>query len=405
MPNALAYYQQGQQAVENRKRNALLDMQIADAPAQRERANRLADLQIANQQQTLETNKFELDAVRDKQAISQGIAAAGYVIDSKAPKREAEQRYPDLVAKMREQGIDWDALADDDVREIVSQYRNQLSAKAGIGPAAKLITRQGPDGQIIQENPVTGEIKQAVAPREDFRAKAEFSDKLARRRDAEQRNFTRERDRTNAQLQRELNEQRVRSKDEKQTDGQRLSAGFLLRMQDVEPSFGARTDVGYEAAYKPNTKDYVLFNKILKNEGGFFGSGTAAELNKKLSPEAQAYFQQATDWVRAKLRKESGAAIGAQEMLSEVSTYFPLPGDSQKTIEQKARSREVAIEAMRIAAGSANPGAPARSAPAAQPSAPTAAGDSPRVASEAEYNALPSGAQYVGPDGKLRQKR
>lgn len=345
MANILASYMQGQQAVENNKRNKLLDMQLQNAPAEQERKNRLADLQLQGQQQNLDAGKFELDSAKDKQSIQQGIAGAGYVLGSKSPKIEAEKRYPEFVAKMREGGVDWDSLQDDDVRQIATDYRNQLNAKLGVGPAPvapKLSTKYGPDGQVLQEDPTTGKITQAVAPREDFRAKADYTDQLARRRDKEQ-----------AEVQRELAKIRAAAAGEKPTDGQRLSAGFLMRMQDTEPSFGAvGQDGSYKPSFQPNTKDYVLFNKILKNEGGFFGSGTAAELNKNLTPEAQEYFQQATDWVRAKLRKESGAAIGAQEMLSEVSTYFPLPGDSPKTIANKARSREVAIEAMKLAAGS-----------------------------------------------------
>lgn len=62
--------------------------------------------------------------------------------------------------------------------------------------------------------------------------------------------------------------------------------------------------------------------------------------NKTLSEEQQLYRNAATEWVRAKLRKESGAAIGKDEMEKEFRTYFPTPGDTPKVILQKAELRK-----------------------------------------------------------------
>lgn len=70
-----------------------------------------------------------------------------------------------------------------------------------------------------------------------------------------------------------------------------------------------------------------------------------------MSPQQQQYRQAANDWIRAKLRKESGAAIGEQEMAQEYATYFPMPGDSPEVVRQKAQARRVATEAMKTTAG------------------------------------------------------
>ncbi len=72
-----------------------------------------------------------------------------------------------------------------------------------------------------------------------------------------------------------------------------------------------------------------------------------------MTPEQQQYRQAQEDWVRSKLRKESGAVIAEDEMQREIETYFPQLGDSQKTIEQKANARATAINAMALAAGKA----------------------------------------------------
>lgn len=68
--------------------------------------------------------------------------------------------------------------------------------------------------------------------------------------------------------------------------------------------------------------------------------------------ETQQFKQAADDWIRAKLRKESGAAIGKDEMESEFRTYFPQVGDTPAVIAQKAEARRIATDAMRINAGS-----------------------------------------------------
>ena len=86
-------------------------------------------------------------------------------------------------------------------------------------------------------------------------------------------------------------------------------------------------------------------------------------LKRKSSTAEQQKFEQAQrDWVRSKLRKESGAVIGEQEMKDEIRTYFPQPGDTPEVIAQKEQARQVAIQAMRDAAGPA-----LGKTPAAQP--------------------------------------
>jgi len=83
--------------------------------------------------------------------------------------------------------------------------------------------------------------------------------------------------------------------------------------------------------------------------------------------QTQQFEQAANDWIRAKLRKESGAAIGKDEMESEFRTYFPMVGDTPAVISQKAEARRIATDAMRINAGNSYrpyaPSTPAAAAP------------------------------------------
>lgn len=71
-----------------------------------------------------------------------------------------------------------------------------------------------------------------------------------------------------------------------------------------------------------------------------------------LTPETQQqYNQYKRNFISAVLRKESGAAISNSEYANEDAKYFPQPGDSQKTIEQKRASRDLAIQALKVQAG------------------------------------------------------
>ena len=68
--------------------------------------------------------------------------------------------------------------------------------------------------------------------------------------------------------------------------------------------------------------------------------------NVTSSENKQLYDQGAEEWIRAKLRKESGAVIGDDERVREYETYYPTFGDKAPVIAQKDRSKRVAEEAM-----------------------------------------------------------
>lgn len=82
--------------------------------------------------------------------------------------------------------------------------------------------------------------------------------------------------------------------------------------------------------------------------------GAYAE-RESMTPDQQRVRQAQEDWVRSKLRKESGAVIAKEEMDKEIELYFPQPGDKPEVITQKTASRETAIQAMMQSAGRAAP--------------------------------------------------
>lgn len=77
------------------------------------------------------------------------------------------------------------------------------------------------------------------------------------------------------------------------------------------------------------------------------GNFNSTAKNIASSPELQKYRNASQDWIRAKLRKESGSAISDDEMSTEYQTYFPVYGDSPEVMEQKRELRKRATAGMR----------------------------------------------------------
>ena len=132
------------------------------------------------------------------------------------------------------------------------------------------------------------------------------------------------------------------------TEGQSSAASYLQRLVGAEELFG-------KFALEGNTT--IPLTKLPS-------IGTAIESNILNGPEQQ-LIQAQRDWVRAKLRKESGAVISPEEEADERRTYFPQPGDTPDTIEQKRQSRLAAQRQLEIQAGDGEP---------AKPTAPDATG-------------------------------
>ena len=130
------------------------------------------------------------------------------------------------------------------------------------------------------------------------------------------------------------------------SEGERNASGFYQRMIAANAEMARLEAAGYDPT---NRRDYYT-------AGGEY-------LNPLATTEGQQYRQAQDNWLRANLRKESGAAIGVAEMDQERKNYFPIPGDSKETIAQKARNRTTTERAMRAAAGGGLPAAEGQPAP------------------------------------------
>lgn len=133
-------------------------------------------------------------------------------------------------------------------------------------------------------------------------------------------------------------------------------AAVKIATEGMTPTEGERTATGYANRMAAQAQALAKigeggFPSLLT--GGAPAEGQFASWAQRVaqSPEQQQYMYAAMDWIRAKLRKESGAAIGEKEAADEWRTYFPMPGDTQKAIQDKARARAQAEQEMAYQAG------------------------------------------------------
>jgi hypothetical protein len=134
------------------------------------------------------------------------------------------------------------------------------------------------------------------------------------------------------------------------TDTERVAAGYATRML---ASAKIMAELEAEGVGKPEAGEAIL--SALPG-----GVGKTAS-NAAMSPKRQKYRQAQEDWVRSKLRKESGAVIADEEMDREIRVYFPQIGDGADVVAQKAEARRVAEQAMVSASGRATQdGGPSR---------------------------------------------
>ena len=265
-------------------------------------------------------------------------------------------------------GPEWATASDDQVRAELQGIGAKYGAQAGIAPPVRYTQTAGPRGSVIQTNPENNQQTQVVGP--------DNSQTPPGGQPPSGYRWTRAgglepipggpTDPTTGKG--------------KITDNERLSAAYATRMRKAADEITALN-------YVPSTTDMVLFNRMLGGPGVM--QSTA---NKFLSPQAQQYLQAVQDFNRAKLRKESGAAIGKEEVFGDLSTFFPVPGDDAKTLEQKAAARETAIQGMIGAAGGAYK-APESNSQKAPPEAEAYLKQHPELKEQfkAKYGYLPGG--------------
>lgn len=146
----------------------------------------------------------------------------------------------------------------------------------------------------------------------------------------------------------------------------------------------------------PKTIDWKEVWSVL-NAGGWLGAG---------SPTTQKVLMSMRGFVNGINRKDSGAAIGKDEWDSARKLYYPVPGQDPATTEAKRRARLSEIEGMKAESqGAYGEFYEGKRAPVdgvdedAGGAGVYNNSDVRTVRSKAEYDALPSGANYVDSQG------
>lgn len=115
------------------------------------------------------------------------------------------------------------------------------------------------------------------------------------------------------------------------------SAAFTTRMIDAERN--VRDVMG-----KKDKRDALLFDPTSITTAAVRLLPEGVGNYALRGPEHQRYMQAAEQWIRAFLRKESGAAIGKDEFVRDFKVYFPQPGDGPDVVAQKAQARLRAMQ-------------------------------------------------------------
>ena len=169
------------------------------------------------------------------------------------------------------------------------------------------------------------------------------------------------------------------------TEGERKSATLLRRLEGSLSQLESAVQADPTAAAPTITASVA-------GSLPFVGEAARNALN---SSERQRVESAQLDILDAALTLGTGAAYTREQLEGYRRSFFPQLGDTEDNIRDKQARLQNVIEAARIAAG--------RAAPQGGESG---AGGAPiPVRNAADYEAVPSGAQYMAPDGSIRRKR
>lgn len=128
----------------------------------------------------------------------------------------------------------------------------------------------------------------------------------------------------------------VSGTNERFTEGQRTSAAYAFRVQNAA---GTLNRLAQNGVARPTPA-------ILA-----FGEGRLRE--NALGENDRRWLQAAREWLAPILRKDTGAAVTPDELVTYMGIYLPSPTDGPATLQQKAQARQVAEQALRAQAGGA----------------------------------------------------
>jgi hypothetical protein len=186
----------------------------------------------------------------------------------------------------------------------------------------------------------------------------------------------------------------------KLTEQQSKDLGYYTRGNEANAQLAVQGDALTGRATGERGLLRGLFDTIIR---GTPWVGDSSVANSLVSTERQRAEQAGREVLAAILRKDTGAAITQQEMEIYGRMYLPQAGDSEEVLNQKAEARTRALESIRGGLGTAErKAAPLKDG--RRQTGETTAGRPVRIETDSDYEALPSGALFVAPDGTTRRK-
>ena len=134
-----------------------------------------------------------------------------------------------------------------------------------------------------------------------------------------------------------------KKRDQPLTEAQSRGTLFLGQMREAEKAIE-----GLKFKPETTTAQAQLASALKAKESG---TVSGAVMNFAAGKEAQQYAQAAEQWSESFLRIKTGAASTRDEVLRNIRTFFPQPGDSPQVIKQKNAARVTATKQMEIIAG------------------------------------------------------
>jgi len=319
---------------------------------------KLAPLQYQQEQQRLDMGKAQLAQLGQQQEQQKRtqllqLGANTALAIEKAPPEQRPQIYAEARNQAGRMGYDINQLPaeyGDEAMRVLDwskqqiyggeQFKTNEAIREKMSSPGRFKMEATPEGYAVYDTASSDKPAIYTDPTKAAKALADLENTRATtaKTQAEISGIPLTQEKTRAEIDK-TNAETLKTKQEaagggKMTDLEKSAAGYYNRMSEAEQRLAGITQKGY--------------NPISS------GQALTGLSNVTASPEKQTYNQAANDWIRAKLRKESGAVIGAQEMKDEYKTYFPVYGDSDAVIAQKAEARKTAMEAMRGAGSAGN---------------------------------------------------
>lgn len=313
---------------EARQRNTLTEMDIAQAPIDNQNRNALASLNIAGAQQALDQGTANAKRAEEERALNRALAEAQHVAQNPAALSEM----PAIMQQRAREQLGPNANNPQAVSQWAASMIAGISSKLGQGPAAKPVqmeTVEGPDGALLQRDPVTGALKEILGrkPRDPapekgpsapagYRYKADGSLEPIPGGPAA-----------------------AGPKNANISEGERKAAALGTRL---EGSLRELASIPLNEQ-KPG---------VMETVAGVAGE-TAANLAR--SSDRQRADSAQLDALDAALTLATGAAYTKEQLQNLRKSYFPQLGDSEANRKAKEKRFEMIVKTARIAAGRAEP--------------------------------------------------